>query len=60
MSAYKKFEEQENSEGLIPEYLMSNGLPAPAVPLNNEAGPSVQARTTWQYPNDMAAQQGEF
>uniref|UniRef100_A0ACD6A9T7 Uncharacterized protein n=1 Tax=Avena sativa TaxID=4498 RepID=A0ACD6A9T7_AVESA len=59
-SAYKKFEDRENSGGLIPDYLMSNGHPARAASLNNEAGPSVQARPTWQYPNSMAAQQGEF
>uniref|UniRef100_A0A8I6XLB3 Calmodulin-binding protein n=2 Tax=Hordeum vulgare subsp. vulgare TaxID=112509 RepID=A0A8I6XLB3_HORVV len=59
-SAYKKFEERESSGGLTPDYFMNknNGRPVPVreVPLNNDAGPSVQARTTWQYPNDMAAQ----
>uniref|UniRef100_A0ACD5WBU3 Uncharacterized protein n=1 Tax=Avena sativa TaxID=4498 RepID=A0ACD5WBU3_AVESA len=59
-SAYKKFEDRENSGGLIPDYLMSHDHPACAVPLNSEAGPSVQAGPIWQYPNDMAAQQGEF
>jgi len=58
MSAYEKFDERENSGGLVPDYLMINGHPIRAVPLNNKAGPSVQGRTTWQYPNDMAAQQG--
>uniref|UniRef100_A0ACD6A8D2 Uncharacterized protein n=1 Tax=Avena sativa TaxID=4498 RepID=A0ACD6A8D2_AVESA len=42
MSAYKKFDERENSGGLVPDYLMRNGYPVHAVPLNNEAGPSVQ------------------
>uniref|UniRef100_A0ACD5X9B6 Uncharacterized protein n=1 Tax=Avena sativa TaxID=4498 RepID=A0ACD5X9B6_AVESA len=56
-SAYKKFEDRENSGGLIPDYLMSHDHPARAVPLNSEAGPSVQAGPIWQYPNDMAAQQ---
>jgi hypothetical protein len=37
--------------------MMRNGHPEP---LNNEAGPSVQAKPAWQCHNDMAAQQGEF
>ncbi|KAI4966950.1 hypothetical protein ZWY2020_034661 [Hordeum vulgare] len=37
MSAYKKFEELENSVGLIPDYFLCNGRPVPAVPLNNSA-----------------------
>lgn len=60
MSAYKKFEERENSGGLTPDYLMCNGPPVPAAPLNNDAGPSIQARTTCQYPNDIAARHGKF
>ncbi|XBH72973.1 hypothetical protein VPH35_100159 [Triticum aestivum] len=56
LPAFKKFEERENSGVLIPDYLMMNGCPVRAVSLNNDAGPSVQARTIWQYPNDMAAQ----
>ncbi|CAM0876560.1 unnamed protein product [Alopecurus aequalis] len=56
MSAYKKFDDQENSGGLVPDYLMRNDHPVRAVPLNNEAGPSEQARTTCQYPTDMATQ----
>ncbi|XP_044352452.1 uncharacterized protein [Triticum aestivum] len=58
MSAYKKFDERESSGGLIPDYFMNNGRPVHAVPLNNDAGPSVQATSTWQYLNDMAAQHG--
>ncbi|KAM0924876.1 hypothetical protein ACQ4PT_004769 [Festuca glaucescens] len=58
ISAHKKFDEQENSEGLAADYFMSNDdFPVREKPLNNGAGPSVQARPTWQYPNDMAAQQ---
>jgi hypothetical protein len=57
MSAYEKFEERENSGGLFPDYMMRNGHPEP---VNNEAGPSVQAKPAWQCHNDMAAQQGEF
>jgi hypothetical protein len=61
ISAHKKFDEQENSGGLAADYFMSNDTcPVREKPLNNEAGPSVQARPTWQYPNGMAAQQGEF
>ncbi|VAI37398.1 unnamed protein product [Triticum turgidum subsp. durum] len=56
LPAFKKFEEREKLGVLIPDYLMMNGCPVRAVSLNNDAGPSVQARTTWQYPNDMAAQ----
>ncbi|CAM0876554.1 unnamed protein product [Alopecurus aequalis] len=58
MSAYKEFEVRENSGGLVPDYLMKNGYPVRVVPLNNEADPSEQAKTTWQYPTDMAAQHG--
>ncbi|KAM0899683.1 hypothetical protein ACQ4PT_021185 [Festuca glaucescens] len=58
ISAHKKFDEQENSGGLATDYFMINDdCPVREKPLNNEAGPSVQARPTWQYPNDMAAQQ---
>ena len=60
MPAFKKFEEREKLGVLIPDYLMMNGCPVRAVPLNNDAGPSIQARTAWQYPTDMTAQQGEF
>ncbi|XP_044359906.1 uncharacterized protein [Triticum aestivum] len=58
-SAYKKFDERENSGlfGLTPDYFMNNGRPVRAAPLNNDAGPTVQA-STWQYPNDRAAQHG--
>ncbi|KAM3260685.1 hypothetical protein ACQJBY_051755 [Aegilops geniculata] len=56
MSAFKKLEEREKSGVLIPDYLMMNGCPVRAVPLNNDAGPSVQAKRTSQYPNDIAAQ----
>ncbi|KAM0899675.1 hypothetical protein ACQ4PT_021184 [Festuca glaucescens] len=64
ISAYEKFEERENSGGLIPDYVMCkfnggpmiNGRPVCAVPLNNDAGPSVRATTTWPYPNNMAVQ----
>uniref|UniRef100_A0ACD5WFD4 Uncharacterized protein n=1 Tax=Avena sativa TaxID=4498 RepID=A0ACD5WFD4_AVESA len=56
ISAYKRFEERENSGDLIPDYWRSNGLPVHAVPLNNDAGPSVQARMPCQYLNDMGAQ----
>ncbi|VAI22615.1 unnamed protein product [Triticum turgidum subsp. durum] len=56
MSALKKLEEREKSGVLIPDYLMMNGCPVRAVPLNNDAGPSVQAKRTSQYPNDIAAQ----
>ncbi|KAM3278496.1 hypothetical protein ACQJBY_046016 [Aegilops geniculata] len=55
--AYKKFDVQENSGGLTPDYFMNNGRPVSEVPLNNDAGPSKQARTAWQYPTDMTAQQ---
>ncbi|XP_037443642.1 calmodulin-binding protein 60 F-like isoform X3 [Triticum dicoccoides] len=55
-SAYKKFDERESSGGLTPDYFMNDGRPVRAMPLNNDAGPSVQARPTWQYPNDMAGQ----
>ncbi|KAM0924882.1 hypothetical protein ACQ4PT_004770 [Festuca glaucescens] len=49
ISAHKKFDEQENSGGLAPDYFMSNdNCPVREKPLNNEAGPSVQARPTWQ------------
>ncbi|KAM0899677.1 hypothetical protein ACQ4PT_021184 [Festuca glaucescens] len=66
ISAYEKFEERENSGGLIPDYVMCkfnggpmiNGRPVCAVPLNNDAGPSVRATTTWPYPNNMAVQKG--
>ncbi|KAM3278501.1 hypothetical protein ACQJBY_046018 [Aegilops geniculata] len=58
MSAYKKFDERENSGGLTPDYFMTNGGPVSAVSLNNDAGPSVQAGMTWQYPNGKAAQHG--
>ncbi|XP_037443636.1 DELLA protein GAI-like isoform X2 [Triticum dicoccoides] len=54
---YKKFEVQENSGGLTPNYFMNNGRSVSEVPLNNDAGPSIQARTAWQYPTDMTAQQ---
>ncbi|XP_051177977.1 uncharacterized protein [Lolium perenne] len=57
MSAYKRLEERENSGNLIPDYLMANGRPVRAMPLNNEEGPSVQARMTGQYPNYIGAQQ---
>ncbi|XP_047056714.1 uncharacterized protein LOC124662988 [Lolium rigidum] len=58
ISAYKKFDEQENSGGLAADYFMSNDdCPVREKPLNNESCPSVQARPTWKYPNDMAAQQ---
>uniref|UniRef100_A0A453LY85 Uncharacterized protein n=1 Tax=Aegilops tauschii subsp. strangulata TaxID=200361 RepID=A0A453LY85_AEGTS len=60
VSAYKKFDERENSGGLTPDYFMTDGIPVRAMPLNNDAGTSVQARTKLQYPNDMAAQQGLF
>ena len=60
MSAYKKFDERESSGGLTPDYFMNDGRPVRAMHLNNDAGPSVQARTTWQYPNSMAAQHGDF
>ena len=60
MSTYKKFDERENSGGLTPDYFMTDGIPVRAMPLNNDAGTSVQARTKLQYPNDMAAQQGLF
>ena len=60
LPAFKKFEEREKSGVLIPDYLMMNGCPVRAVSLNNDAGPSVQATSTWQYLNDMAAQHGEF
>uniref|UniRef100_A0ACD6A9T2 Uncharacterized protein n=1 Tax=Avena sativa TaxID=4498 RepID=A0ACD6A9T2_AVESA len=56
ISAYKRFEERENSGDLIPDYWRSNGLPVHAVPLNNDAGPSVQARMPCQYLNDMGAE----
>jgi hypothetical protein len=39
---------------------MSNGCPVREVPLNNDAGPSVQPRTTWNCSNDITAQHGEF
>ncbi|XP_045085156.1 uncharacterized protein [Aegilops tauschii subsp. strangulata] len=55
--AYKKFDVQENSGGLTPDYFMNNGRPVSEVPLNNDASPSKQARTAWQYPTDMTAQQ---
>ena len=58
MSTYKKFDERENSGGLTPDYFMTDGIPVRAMPLNNDAGTSVQARTKLQYPNDMAARQG--
>ncbi|XP_051177983.1 uncharacterized protein [Lolium perenne] len=66
MSAYEKFEERENSGGLIPDYvmckfngrLMINGRPVCAVPLNNDAGPSIPATTILPYPNNMAAKKG--
>ncbi|XP_044948972.1 calmodulin-binding protein 60 D-like isoform X1 [Hordeum vulgare subsp. vulgare] len=56
MSAYKKFDERENSGGLNPDYFMTDGGPVSALPLNNDAGPSVQAGTLWQYHNGKAAQ----
>ncbi|KAM3260693.1 hypothetical protein ACQJBY_051756 [Aegilops geniculata] len=37
MSAYKKFDERENSGGLTPDYIMTDGLPVRAMPLNNDA-----------------------
>ncbi|CAM0876564.1 unnamed protein product [Alopecurus aequalis] len=57
MSAHKKFEELDNSVGLIPDYLMRNGLPVRAVRLNSDASTSIQARTAWQFSNDITAQQ---
>ena len=60
MSTFKKLEEREKSGVLIPDYLMMNGCPVRAVPLNNDAGPSVQAKRTSPYPNDIAAQHGEL
>ena len=60
MSAYKNFDERENSGCLTPDYFMSNGQPIREEPLNNDAGPSTQARTACQYPNDITAQHGEF
>ncbi|CAM0876559.1 unnamed protein product [Alopecurus aequalis] len=57
MSAYKSFDERENSGGLTPDYFMSNGRPVREEHLKNEAGPSTQVRTAWPYPNGMAAQQ---
>ena len=36
---------------------MNNGRSVSEVPLNNDAGPSIQARNAWQYPKDMTAQQ---
>nr|BAK00852.1 predicted protein [Hordeum vulgare subsp. vulgare] len=56
VSAYKQFDERENSEGLNPDYFMTDGGPVSALPLNNDAGPSVQAGTPWQYHNGKAAQ----
>ncbi|KAI4966953.1 hypothetical protein ZWY2020_034664 [Hordeum vulgare] len=56
MSAYKKFDERENSGGLNPDYFTTDGGPVSALPLNNDAGPSVQAGTLWQYHNGKAAQ----
>lgn len=49
-SAHKKFEYLEKSGSLIPDYVMSNGLPE--VFPNNDASPSIQARPTWQCPDD--------
>ncbi|KAM3278502.1 hypothetical protein ACQJBY_046019 [Aegilops geniculata] len=40
MSAYKKFEELENSGGLIPDFFLSNGHLILAAPLNNGASTS--------------------
>ncbi|KAM0837240.1 hypothetical protein ACQ4PT_061797 [Festuca glaucescens] len=56
-SGYKRLEERENSGDLIPDYLMRNDSPVRAMPLNNVAGSSVQARPAWRHPNDMSAQQ---
>lgn len=48
MSAYKKFEELENSGGLIPDYFLSNGRLVPAAPPNNGASTS-KNQTTAEY-----------
>uniref|UniRef100_A0A453LYB6 Uncharacterized protein n=1 Tax=Aegilops tauschii subsp. strangulata TaxID=200361 RepID=A0A453LYB6_AEGTS len=45
MSAYKKFEELENSGGLIPDYFLSNGHLVPAAPPNNGASTSKNQTT---------------
>uniref|UniRef100_A0A453LY79 Uncharacterized protein n=1 Tax=Aegilops tauschii subsp. strangulata TaxID=200361 RepID=A0A453LY79_AEGTS len=37
VSAYKKFDERENSGGLTPDYFMTDGIPVRAMPLNNDA-----------------------
>ena len=61
-SAYKKFDERESSGvfGLTPDYFMTDGIPVRAMPLNNDAGPSVLPGTTWNCSNDITAQYGEF
>ncbi|VAI22637.1 unnamed protein product [Triticum turgidum subsp. durum] len=45
MSAYKKFEELENSGGLIPDYYLSNGRLVLAAPANNGANTSKNQTT---------------
>ncbi|XP_044947768.1 uncharacterized protein LOC123397185 [Hordeum vulgare subsp. vulgare] len=45
MSAYKKFEELENSGRLVPDYFLSNGRLVPAAPPNNGASTSKNQTT---------------